>query len=63
LHAYVDPVPLQASIASRREGGGGECLADVMRRRHRGEAAEGVEEDATFDLLLKYSNATPAIYV
>jgi hypothetical protein len=35
----------------------------VRRTRHRGEAVEGEEEDATFDLLLKYLNATLAIYV
>jgi hypothetical protein len=33
------------------------------RRRYRGEAAKGEERDATFDLLLKYSDATLVTYV
>jgi hypothetical protein len=33
------------------------------RRRHRGEATEGEEGDATPDLLLKHSNETFATYV
>jgi hypothetical protein len=32
------------------------------RRRHRGEAAEGEEGDATPNLLLKHPNTTLAIY-
>jgi hypothetical protein len=49
--------------ASRREGGGGGCLAGVVRRRHRDEAVECKEEDATLDLFLKHLNATLATYV
>jgi hypothetical protein len=33
------------------------------RRRHRGEAAKGKEEDATPDLLLKHPNEMIATYV
>jgi hypothetical protein len=40
------------------------CLGHgVGRRRHRGDVAEGEEEDATSDLLLKYPDATLATYV
>jgi hypothetical protein len=33
------------------------------RRRHRGEAAEGKEGDATLDLLLKHSDTTFITYI
>ena len=36
---------------------------EVEDRRHRGEAAEGEEGDATPDLLLKHPNKTFATYV
>jgi hypothetical protein len=52
------------SSISRREGGGSGCPVDIRRRRrHRGDAGEGKEGDATPDLLLKYSYATLATYV
>jgi hypothetical protein len=48
----------------RREGGSGGCPTSVARRRrHRGETAEGEEEDVTPDLLLKHSNAVLATYI
>jgi len=58
------PVPPQTSPALIREGEGGEYLASAeRRRRHRGEAVEDEEGDATPDLLLKHSHATLATYV
>jgi hypothetical protein len=54
----VGSASLQASSASRREGEGGGCLADVgRRRRHQGETTEGEKGDATLDLVLKYSDS------
>jgi hypothetical protein len=50
-------IPNVTSI-ERRERGGDGCSAGAERRRHRGEAAEGGEGDATPDLLLKHSYAT-----
>jgi hypothetical protein len=47
------------SPVSRRGGRGSRCPSGAERRmRHRGE-----EEDATPDLLLKYSDVTLATYV
>jgi hypothetical protein len=59
----MGPTSSRTSPASRREGGGDRCLAGVRRRRHRCEAAEGEEGDATPDLLLKYSDTTLATYI
>jgi len=61
--AYTGPVLSQTSLASRREGGGGGCPANVGRRRHRGEAAKGEEGDAIPDLFFKHSDTALATYV
>ena len=55
---HVGPVPPRTSPALRKRGGSGGCPAGARRRRHRGEAAESEEKDATSDLLLKHSDET-----
>jgi hypothetical protein len=60
----VGPWLSRTSLASIREEGDGGCPADARRRRrHRGVAAEGEEEDATLNLLLRHSDTTLATYV
>jgi hypothetical protein len=65
LRALVGPWLSRTSLASIREEGDGGCPADARRRRrrHRGVAAEGEEEDATLNLLLRHSDTTLATYV
>jgi hypothetical protein len=62
---HMGPMPVMnvTSIEKRWRWGGGGCLADAQKRRHRGEATQSKERDATPDLLLKYSDATLATYV
>jgi len=57
------PAPPQTSPASIRAGEGGGCPAGAEKRRHRGEAAEDEEGDATPGLLLKHPNETFEIYI
>jgi hypothetical protein len=62
-------VPARAHVTSNvtsieKRGRGSECPAGVgRRRRHRGEAVESKERDATLDVLLKHPDAILATYV
>jgi hypothetical protein len=60
----MGPAPPPTSSAPRSGGRGNGCLAAAgRRRRHRDEAAEGKEGDATQDPFLKYSDATLTTYI